>query len=315
MKKHSGGKENQRRGMRVTARDIELLFALFTARYLTTEQLQALFFRASKGGRWGRIKACQQRLKLLYEHKFVRRIQLPVKRGDGPSPYIYALDRQGAELLMSERGIELAPSDWQPRAQEENYPFLEHLLATTDVRISLLHACEQNAIMLEEWVDEKELKSAHMVDHVTITGPHGGELSTAVVPDGYFKICRAEKRAIFFLEIDLRNVTVAPSMWERRGWTRKIRAYLEYFKSEAYQTKYEGRRARILTITSGKTRLENLKKATESVFEEMGNAGEGTCDMNRFWFTTFESALDPAQLLTGPIWRVAGSSTSQMLHK
>lgn len=216
---------------------------------------------------------------------------------------------------MSERGITVTSSDWQPRTQEENYPFLDHLLATTDVRIALLHACEQRSVTLEEWMDEKELKSANMVDHVTITGPQGGELSTAVVPDGYFKICRDEKRAIFFLEIDLRNVTIAPSLWERRGWTRKVRAYLEYFKSEAYHAKYEGWRARILIITSGNMRLENLKKATESIFAEMGKASQDAGDMNRFWFTTFESALDPTRLLTEPIWMVAGSATPLALIK
>jgi hypothetical protein len=105
----------------------------------------------------------------------------------------------------------------------------------------------------------------------------------------------------------LRNVTLAPSLWERRGWTRKIRAYLEYFKSEAYRTKYEGRRARVLTITAGAGRLHNMKQATEALFDELTSVGEDPKEQGRLWFTTFEDAPDSTKLLSTAIWYVAGS--------
>lgn len=310
---NSGNELQKLKALRVTTRDLEILFALFTARYLTTEQCQLLFFRTSKGGQWGRVKACQQRMKRLFEHGLIRRIERPIKRGGKPLPFVYTLDRNGAELLITELGVEVHPSDWQPRAHEEHYPFLDHLLATTDVRISVLQACQQNGVVLEDWIDEKELKSSNMVDHVTISGPQGGEVRSAVVPDGYFKLCREDKRGLFFLEIDLRNVTITPSMWERRGWTRKIRAYIAYFKSEAYHSKYGKHRARVLTITSGAGRLHNMKQACEAVFEELASVGEDTQEQVRFWFTTFDEALDPAKLLTSQIWQVAGSDTPRAL--
>lgn len=309
----TGNLGKKTKALRITTRDLEILFALFTARYLTTDQCQQLFFRESKGGQWGRIKACQQRMKRLFEHGLVRRIERPIKRGSRPLPFVYTLDRKGAELLISELGVEVNPSDWQLRAQEEHYPFLDHLLTTTDMRISVLHACQPCGVTLEDWIDEKELKSSNMVDHVTISGPHGGELRTAVVPDGYFKLCRDERYGLFFLEIDLKNVTIAPSLWERRGWTRKFRAYLAYFKSEAYQHKYGTHRARVLTITSGAGRLQNIKQACEAVFEELANSGEDTRDQGRFWFATFDEALDPTKLLSKPIWQVAGSDTPRAL--
>jgi hypothetical protein len=101
--------------MRLTLRDMELLQALHTARYLTTPQIEKLFWR---GNTMGRTKACQQRLRLLHEYGLVRRIALPIRRGDKPKPYVYALDRKGAELLVTELGIEPAEIDWKTKSQQ-----------------------------------------------------------------------------------------------------------------------------------------------------------------------------------------------------
>jgi hypothetical protein len=306
----SGVEVPTNRGMRVTLRDLEVLQALHTARYLTTPQIEKLFWR---GGTVGRAKACQQRLRLLHQQGLVRRIALPIRRGDKPKPYVYALDRQGAELLVSELGIEPGEIDWRARTQEEHYPFLEHLLTTTDFRIALTQACEQSGVVLQEWEDEKELKSIHNVEYVTLHGPHGGSLRAALVPDAYFVLARDGKLGLFFLEVDLKTVTVAPSKWERRGWVRRIRTYDAYFKSESYRTRYGDRRARVVTVTAGDLRLKNLKQATEEVYRAMREAGEDASAQNRFWFTVFADDMDSAKLLGSPIWLVAGSDAPRAL--
>jgi hypothetical protein len=226
---------------------------------------------------------------------------------------VYALDHACAELLTSEIGIEPREIDWRPKAQEENYPFLDHLLTTTSFHINLQQDCDAVGVVLEEWLDEKELKSVHNVDYVTLVNPQGGSSRAAVCPDAYFRLCRNEKRGIFFVEIDLSSVTIAPTVWERRGWMRKIRTYVAYFQSEAYRTRYEGRTARVLTINPSNLRLQNLKRATEAVFEEMKRTGEDTSAQAQFWFAVFSADLPPTQLLTGPIWQVAGSTTPYAL--
>ena len=108
-------------------------------------------------------------------------------------------------------------------------------------------------------------------------------------------------------------MTVAPSKWERRGWMRRIRTYDAYFKSESYRTRYGDRRIRVVTITSGNLRLKNLKKATEEVYQQIKEAGGDASVVNRFWFTLLADEMDPAQLLTAPIWLVAGSDTPRAL--
>ena len=169
---NSGVNKPTLRRLRITVRDMEILAALHTARYLSTTQIEKLFWRESRGGN-GRTKACQERLRLLYEHGLLRRIELPVQRGQQSKPYVYALDRRGADCLVTELGIEPGEIDWRPCSQEEHFPFMEHLLTTTDFRIALAQACAQAGVTLQAWVDEKELKSSQNVDYVTLLGTPG----------------------------------------------------------------------------------------------------------------------------------------------
>lgn len=299
---NSGDEAEQPMPIRLTLRDLEILETLYTARYLTTFQIQALFWKPVRGGKHGPKKTCERRMRLLYQAGLVRRIEMPVKRGEGPKPFIYALDRKGAELLVTELGVDPATLEWRPRPQEENYPFLEHLLTTTDFRIALQDACIHCDVELLMWRDEKELRSEGMFDRVTIANPSGKEQTTAVIPDAVFMLSKEGKRGLFFVEIDMRSVTVQPTRWERKGWVKKIQAYNAYVRSETYAARYENRLARVLIITTGERRLENIKKAAE-----MANGD------TKFWFTTFERALDADELLKGPIWTVVGSDTLRAL--
>ena len=288
--------------LHLTLRDLEILQALHTARYLTTPQIQALFWRESKGGRWGLQKACGRRLRKLVAAGLIRRIELPVRRGDPSLPYVYTLDKKGTQTLIAELGLEPKEVDWRRKDMEENYPFLQHLLLTNDIHIAVQHACERNQLELVEWIDERELKSEGMKDYVTLVLPGGRRQRAAVIPDAYFVVQSGGKTARFFAEIDNRTVTVTPSSAEHRGWTRKIMAYVAYFDSKAYQDRYGGRPARVLTVTTGRVRLDNLKQATE-------RAGGG----HRFYFTTFDQATVAGQILTEPIWEVAGAQSTATL--
>ncbi len=100
------------------------------------------------------------------------------------------------------------------------------------------------------------------------------------------------------------TVTVEARNWESKSWVKKILAYLTYQKTEAAVRRYghEGM-ARILTITTSEQRLQTLKQATERAGGEMP-----------FWFTTFQAIATPdTNLLSSPIWHVAGSSELKTL--
>lgn len=279
--------------LRVTLRDVAVLEDMYTARYMTVPQIQALHWRESKGGQAiANLKACQRRMRQLFEHGLVRRIEPLIRYSEGKKPLIYALDKQGAQLLANELGMEPAEIDYKPQtAEESNYPFLQHVLDTTDLRIAFTHAAEQAGVQLDIWRSERELKSDWMKDTIILTDPNGKQHKAAVVPDAVVCITHNGKRAIFLIELDRRTVTVDPSQWEKRGWSRKVRQYLTYFAADAYQQRYGDQVAHVLTVTTGDKRLAHLKEATEA-------AGGG----KRFWFTTFAMATQKENLLMAPIW-------------
>lgn len=280
--------------MRLTLRDLEILQAIGTARYMTAPQIEALFWRDANGATYGKRKACQRRLRMFTHHQLVRRIEQPVKRAEGTKPYIYALGQVGAEILMQEVGMDPAVADWKPRSREENYPFLQHLLDTTELRIRLTLACEAHKVTLVSWTDEREIKSQEAYDSVSLAGPMGGTQKVAVIPDASFVIRMGDKQARYVLENDRGTVTIAPSLWNRRGWTQKIKAYMEYYQSGLYEKRYHTASMLVLTVTTSQARLEQMMRATE---EAGGDS--------RFLFTTFTNAQADT-LLTGEIWYRAG---------
>ena len=104
-------------------------------------------------------------------------------------------------------------------------------------------------------------------------------------------------KATFFVEVDLGTVTIVPSVRERRGWIRKINAYQAYLGSSSYQKRYGRQQAQVLTITTTKDRQKHLQEATEKTGAGMD-----------FWFSTFDSAVNPDALLTKPIWNRTGDT-------
>lgn len=288
--------------MQIKLRDLQILNALSILLYMTTQQIQELFWTESRGGEHGLRKACERRMRLLHKARLVRRIEQPTILGEGTKPFIYAISRQGADLLVAELGIDPKDIDWRPKSQEHNYPFLEHALLITDFRIALQKACPLANVGLAGWLDEKELRKEGMTDQVTLLGPNDEKLKTAVIPDAAFLLDRDGKKALFFVEIDRGTVTIQPSVWERKGWSKKLLAYQEYMKTEAYMTRYEGRQARVLTITTSQKRLDHIQHLARELEDAKG-----------YLFTTFDLALEPTKLLTEPIWSSADSNTLRSL--
>ena len=287
----------------LTERDVQLLKTLHTARYLTTEQIQALFY-PGQGGVHGPRKICQRRLRQLYVHKLIRRIDPWVKRGQSYQSYIYALDKTGAHTLQHEFEISISEADWKPKSNEDNFSFMKHTLATNEIRIAVIRSCTGAGVELLTWLDEREIRGEYP-DQVTITDPKTRkEAKTAVIPDSAFILAKGAKRSLCWLEIDMGTVTIEARNWESKSWVKKILAYLTYQKTAAPAQRYgHDSMARILTVTTSEQRLQTLKQATE-------RAGGSIT----FWFTTFQAIAAPdTNLLASPIWHVAGSTERKTL--
>ena len=275
--------------MQLTDRDRQVIEIVHTYRFLRQDQIQALVFRS----KW----SAQYRLVRLYQHRYLNRLFTAVFFGRGRT--IYCLDKRGAELLAEEPTISKADLRWNRKNHQVTSQFMEHSLAVNDVRIALELSCRELACQITEWIDEHDLKKAHTRDQelVHVEGARGIKQRVAVVPDGYFVLQAGNRRAHVFLEVDRATIT-------NKRWMQRVRAYDAYYRSGRYETRYQTRSLRVLTVTTGEERLANLKKATEK-------AGGGMM----YRFTTF-NRVTAEDILTKPIWRIAGRrGTHRLVEK
>jgi hypothetical protein len=301
----------------LSSRDLSLLYALWQARYYTTTQLAALFWR---GGPISALRAAQRRLRKLEAVGLVRRVEPWIKRSEGNRPFLYALGAQAPGLLAQTFDIEVATIDWKPKtALEHNFLFVDHVLAINDFHLAVTLSSEKHGLHVERWVDERELKKKEMRAYVELADRDGQITRVAVIPDSYFILQTARGKGHFCVEMDRGTVTIDPQ--SGRGWASKVKGYLWYHASGAYEQRYHTRHFRVLTVTTSSTeRLLRMKQTTEA-------AG----GKDQFWFTTADqivhvekvavkqSTADPTQVkyvylpvynqdvLTEKVWYRAGS--------
>lgn len=282
-------------GYRVTARDFEVVTAVYECRALTAPQIAALFF----GSEHGEVNTrCKHRLRMLYHYGYLRREEQASKLSEGRKPLVYFLDKGGANFLRESGGLDV---EWDPHEFDVSYLFLQHLLSTNDVRVGFLNSARKHGFKIDKWIDDKTLKSSQMKDIVSIKGERGGRIHASVVPDAYVRLETDKDTYNFFLEVDRGTVTGKATEWGKRDWGRKVQAYLQYHRSGMYEKRYGTSDMRILTVTTGDVRLSNLKAITE---DAGGKA--------RFWFTTFDR-LKEGDVLAAPLWRIASRTEIRTL--
>ena len=269
--------------MRLTQRDIRVVLAVHEYRALRADQVCRLFFPSRN--------TANDRLKRLYQHRFLERRWLPVEYGHGMGQAIYLLGRRGTELI-TQQGTDPGIPSLQRGHNNVGSPFLLHRLMVNDVRIAFTQACRRHGYRLEEWVGEDDFKTS--TDHVQIKAANGRRQRVAILPDAYCVIQAGDKRAHFFIEADRGTVP-------GRRWKQRVQAYLAYAQGGGYTRRFRTRSLRILTVTLGEKRLANLKRVTEK-------AGGGSL----FWFTTHDH-LQPEAVLSGQIWQVAGQPGASTL--
>ena len=275
---------------RMTARDEEILRAVYRFRVLTSVQIERLLFLTPGKPKPSNTR-CNLRLQGLFHHGFLARSEQVQKITDGRKPLLYFLDRRGAEYLAAQDEIEVTALDWRPSHNRISPLFLDHLLQTNDVRIDIELACKlHSGYSLGQWIDDRALKEHTMREYVVIAGARGQGRRVAVIPDGFFIIQDADdSRYPTLLEVDMGTES-------SRMIKQKVAAYREFEKSGRYSQKYGAGRAtmRVLFVTTSDVRMRNMKRATEAVGGKYN-----------FWFSTF-AQVTAESFLHAPIWYVPG---------
>ena len=216
---------------RVTMRDGEIMRSLYTYRALTTNQISDLHFAP-----WDPLTTplpssrCLHRLKLLYHAQFIARTEQPHVLAEGRKPFVYQLDRRGADWLALQENCEVTDLDWRPN--ETLSPlFLDHLLTTNAVRIAFSRAAMRHGYTVDEWLDDRTLKQQQNKESVVLTNAKGKQQAAALVPDGFFVLHTGSHYYHCFLEVDRATTTGISGEWGRRTFARKIAVYLEFYNS------------------------------------------------------------------------------------
>jgi hypothetical protein len=279
----------------LTSRDVDVMQGIYTYRAMSTPQIDALFFaQDGESTRARRVSSrCLHRLKLLFHAGYLRRKEQAQTLSDGRKPLVYFLDRRGAQHLADLAGCQIRDLDWDRQGHEVGSLFLDHLLLSNDVRVAVTVSARRQQYKLLDWRDELMLRRVQQREHITIPGADGKPQTVSLVPDGYFVLETEEARYHQFIEVDRATSTIVVGQAGRRDWARKVAAYLAYFRSGAYQERYQTQSLRILTVTTSEKRLKHLKDVTE----EAGGK-------SRFWFTTSDRVA-ATTVLTEPIWDVA----------
>ena len=168
---------------------------------------------------------------------------------------------------------------------------MEHTLRINDFRIAVVMAAEAQGSTVSEWADETTLKSMQ----IQVRNPENTIVSLPFRPDGFFSLKMKDGAAYFFVEIDRGTMPA-------RRFQDKVRAYRGCRQSGTSHRHFGTRNFRVLTVTWGKKRLNNLVKATE---EARGD--------HRFWFTTFD-AIQPERVLSARIWQATAQDGLRSLR-
>jgi hypothetical protein len=172
---------------RITERDRAICRTLFEHRVLTAQQLYELYFDS--------LDRTRERLAQLHELGVVERFR--PYRQYGSYPYHYLLDRNGAQLIASERGIDVAELDYS-RAKTlrlASSQQLRHLVQANGLVTRLAQALRATpSAWLLEWRGQRRCAQSW------------GEL---VRPDDYLRLELAGRQLDLWLEYDRATETHA----------------------------------------------------------------------------------------------------------
>lgn len=297
----------EKRNKRVlTPRMKNILYALCQADYLSLPQLEGLFWRAIRGGKEGTLRAAQREMKEMRDEGIIRVVAQWMRRGEGTQPYIYALTKKGAEIVSQEFEIEQSAIRWKINSAEDDYRFIEHLLATNDLWVAVTRSAEKCGVQLEQWIHERQLRRRNEREYVEIV-EEDPETTTskaervAVIFDSFFILKDRRGRGYFPVEIDRSTLTVF-SHRSKRTWHTKIKAFKAYYESGAYERRYGTRAFLYLTVTTNLKRLLHLKETTEAVVP----------NSDQFWFATFDSIVSKQPIKS---FTPTGSSKQKTVYK
>ena len=229
--------------------DLEILRLVWQHRFLRREQLAILTGRTPK--------KLHDRLLEMSERGYLGTFKFPLQK------HIYRIAREGIRALVRQGIAPLDLLDQRQRDHELTQYYLEHEMLIVDVHIALTLASKEGPIRLVDWRQGKENYDFVMV---------GGQ-RIPVSPDAFFTLEDSRRppesnQAHFFLEADL-------SSENHRYFQNKIIGAASYYNQRLHERKFDIKGFRVLTVALNDARARNLCALAQSLLPEGGRVAPG----------------------------------------
>jgi DNA-binding PadR family transcriptional regulator len=272
----------------LTSRDLDIMDLVESFRLVTSEQIQTLIQGSGQG--------VLRRLQKLFHAGYVDRLQPKTAYGSGSAKMVYAITNKGVRALHEEGRIkDRSTTDWNAQNRSLHDFSIRHTLLVSEIRAALTAACRRNPdLKLLYWREGRDL-----YDSVEVTLADG-YAHIPVAPDAFFGLEDRKGRMHFFLEADRGTMTT-------KRFVRKLKAYAAYHRQRKQQEKFGIRFFRVLTVTTGPARTQNLVSA--------GGAEDDVRSLGRLFLFADETALSLAnpERLLGNIWTTAEGEKAALI--
>lgn len=270
----------------ITDRDVDICRVLNRYRFLRSGQIKRLVFPNTTT-----MQSTRRRLKYLYHHGYVGRIEPFIQVGKGSAETAYFLDKAGRTLLLE---LE-EPLGNHSNNSSIKHPFLDHALDISEFRIHLeMATAESEIVALHRFVADHEIKKStqkaigrkryRLFD--SIIHPVNRKNYT-VYPDALI-VLRGKGRyesfqRLYFLEIDrgteglsvLRDKLIGYNLYYQEAIFKKYGAFSDF---------------RVLIQTTSAKRQQNIL----DTFVDQAGA-------SMVWIT-HQSLVSESSILHAPIW-------------
>ena len=219
----------------LTARDVELVRVVLVYRFLSTHQFWWLFPDASE-------KNLTNRLRLLFQHGYLKRLKLPVS--SSRDSMIYAMTEKGAKLIAETDNIERSDVKWKRYINDVQPTHVQHLLAVNDILITFrndFEAAKDSGKLADYRVLRGDPKKHRLT--VQVMDKRGHRQDVSVIPDAIVLLQPAESQhGVFFVEVDRGTMST-------KQWTEKVAVYRDYIQSNKLLADWRSQWAILLAVT------------------------------------------------------------------
>jgi hypothetical protein len=165
-------------------------------------------------------------------------------------PLIYAMTEKGAILIAEHDGVDRSEVKWNRYLNVVQPTHIQHLLAITDVLISLRHTLELAKVAgtLADYRVYRGDPKKHRLT-VQVRDLDGHRSNASVIPDAILVLQPPQGDAgVFFIEVDRATMSIG-------RWQEKIVVYREYSQSGQLTKDWRAQWSILLTVTTSERRL------------------------------------------------------------